>query len=46
MNVAELYSRLVATGILPGEKNDGDCKKEEDNSIKPVDFSQPETLKV
>ncbi|PNF21028.1 hypothetical protein B7P43_G08403 [Cryptotermes secundus] len=47
MNVTELYERLVTAGILPRGKADADCKnKEEANSIKPVDFSQPQTLKI
>jgi hypothetical protein len=46
MNVAELYQRLVATGIVPAGKADADHKEEEAMSIKPVDFRQPETLKV
>ncbi|PNF27040.1 hypothetical protein B7P43_G10416 [Cryptotermes secundus] len=42
MNVTELYERLVTAGILPRGKANADCKnKEEANSIKPVDFSQP-----
>jgi hypothetical protein len=41
MNVAELYQRLVATGILPAQKAEEDKKKEEGaKSIKPVDFKQ------
>jgi hypothetical protein len=48
INVAELFQRLVATGIVPqAGKADADSKKEEEaKSIKPVDFKQPETLKV
>jgi hypothetical protein len=46
-NVTELYERLVTTGILPHGKADAACKnKEEATSIKPVDFNQPETLKM
>jgi hypothetical protein len=41
VNVTELYERLVAAGILPDA-----TKEEEANSIKPVDFSHPETLKL
>jgi hypothetical protein len=56
-NVTKLYQRLVAAGFLPARKADADREEEEEeeeveeeeeegNSIKPVDFSQPETLKV
>jgi hypothetical protein len=38
MNVADLYQRLVAAGILPAQKADEDKKKEEAKCIKPVDF--------
>jgi hypothetical protein len=48
INVADLFQKLVATGIVPqAGKADADSKKEEEaKSIKPVDFKQPETLKV
>jgi hypothetical protein len=47
MNVAKLYQRLVATGILAAGKADTSHKQVEAiMSIKPVDFKQPETLKV
>ena len=46
MNVTELYESLVATETLPHVKADADYKEEEAKSIKPVDFSQPETLKL
>ncbi|XP_033608498.1 uncharacterized protein LOC111867245 isoform X3 [Cryptotermes secundus] len=48
INVAELFQRLVATGIVPqAAKSDADSKKEEEaKSIKAVDFGQPETLKL
>lgn len=47
INVEELFQKLVAKGILPQtETVPADEKKEEDSSIKPVDFSLPETLKV
>lgn len=48
INVVELFHKLVATGIVPqAEKADAESKKEEEvKSIKPVDFKQPETLKV
>ncbi|PNF38940.1 hypothetical protein B7P43_G07039 [Cryptotermes secundus] len=42
-----MYQRLVAAGILPGGRADSHCEEQEEaNSIKPVDFSQPETLKI
>jgi hypothetical protein len=46
MNVAELYERLMTTGPPPHGKADADYKEEEARSIEPVDFSQPETLKL
>jgi hypothetical protein len=48
INVADLFQKLVATGIVPqAEKADADSKKEEEaKSIKPVDFKQPETLRM
>jgi hypothetical protein len=48
INVADLFQKLVATGIVPqAGKADADSKKEEEaKSIKPVDFKQPETLKA
>lgn len=48
VNVAELFQRLVAAGIVPqATKSDADSKKEEEaKSIKTVDFGQPETLKL
>jgi hypothetical protein len=48
INVADLFQRLVATGIVPqAGKADADSKKEEETkSVKLVDFKQPETLKV
>jgi hypothetical protein len=42
MSVTDLYSNLVAR-IFPGAEFK---KEEETDSIKPVDFSQRETLKV
>ncbi|XP_033607972.1 uncharacterized protein LOC111866139 isoform X3 [Cryptotermes secundus] len=48
INVAELFQRLVAAGIVPqAGKSDADSKEEEEaKSIKAVDFGQPETLKL
>jgi hypothetical protein len=46
-NVPELIRRLTAKGLLPfGQRDAGHMKKEEANSIKPVDFNHPETLKA
>jgi hypothetical protein len=45
--VPELIRRLTAKGLLPLGQPDADhMKKEEANSVKPVDFNHPETLKV
>jgi hypothetical protein len=45
--VPELIQRLVAKGLLPFGQADADAAKKEDaNSIKPVDFNRPETLKL
>jgi hypothetical protein len=52
MTVTQLYQRLVETGFLPRGTNDADNKQKEEEedgagySIIPVDFSQPETLKM
>ncbi|XP_066998871.2 uncharacterized protein [Anabrus simplex] len=48
INVDELYKKLVASGIVPQTDTAtiDEKKEEENNAIKPVDFSQPETLKV
>lgn len=43
MNATDLYQRLVAAGLLPAQKAD---EEEEAKCMKPVDFTQPETLKV
>jgi hypothetical protein len=38
---------MAAAGFLPALKADADHKEEEEaTSIKPVDFNQPETLKM
>ncbi|XP_047121818.1 uncharacterized protein LOC124805343 [Schistocerca piceifrons] len=54
VNVEELFRKLVATGIVPaGQSTSGTGVAEEKKTaddpatqIKPVDFSQPETLRV
>jgi hypothetical protein len=46
MNASELYQQ--ATGFLPRGRADEKCKQKEEEAgcIIPVDFSQPETLKM
>jgi hypothetical protein len=45
--VSDLYQRLVAAGMLPATKAETHEKKQEEaKSVMPVDFKQPETLKV
>ncbi|XP_073991585.1 uncharacterized protein [Rhodnius prolixus] len=46
INVGELFQKLVASGIVPPVSKKETSSTEDDNVVKLVDFSKPETLKV